>query len=258
MAPMITGKFKRSIRGGAAIVDNFVVAYFTDRARRVKFVNSVLGFAAHERMKARFPTVELPPDLADTAQLTLTSSRLSHTPGNVSFPELCTLVALARTRSVHRVFEFGTFDGNTVFHIALNTDDDCQIFTVDIPPGTTPLLTQDAGDVAFRTERSRGYRWQGTDAARKIHPLLSDSARLDVSPYRRTMDLVFIDGAHSSEYIRNDTALALEMTRPGGLIVWHDYLAWNDVTTFLQEFSARHQLYHVAGTSLVVHQVPAQ
>jgi predicted O-methyltransferase YrrM len=255
---MFSVKLKRSLQSGAAILDNFLLAYFTDRGRRVKFVNSVLGFAGHARLKDRFPTVELPPALADAGQLTLLFDRPSHRPGNVAFPELCTLVSLARARSVQRVFEFGTFDGNTAFHIALNTDESCQIYTVDIPPGTAPLLAQDEGDDAFQSSRTWAYRWQGVAVAPKIHPLLSDSARLDISAYRSSMDLIFIDGAHSSDYIANDTALAMEMARPGGLIVWHDYLVWNDVTTFLQEFSATHQLVHVAATSLVIYQVPAR
>jgi hypothetical protein len=69
---------------------------------------------------------------------------------------------------------------------------------------------------------------------------------------------VFIDGAHSAEYLENDTALALRMVRPGGIIVWHDYMVWNDVTTFLNAFSLRHTLQHLAGTSLVVHSTAGQ
>ena len=254
---MIGRKLYRSLRGAAVMADNFFLAFITDRPRRVRFVNSVLGFAEHERIKDRFPTEQLPRILEHTERLDIALSHLSHEPGNVAFSELCTLVSLARVQSARRIFEFGTFDGNTSYHLALNTPDDSQIFTVDIPPGTAPALKDDAGDRSFRDARRVGYRWRGSDVANKIHPILTDSARLDVSPYRHSMDMVFVDGAHSAEYIRNDTSIALEMVRPGGIVVWHDYLVWNDVTTFLQKFSESHKLSYVAGTSLVIYQAPA-
>jgi len=36
------------------------------------------------------------------------------------------------------------------------------------------------------------------------------------------MDLVFVDGYHSYEYVKNDTEKGWEMLRPGGIIAWHD------------------------------------
>jgi predicted O-methyltransferase YrrM len=254
---MITQKLFRFLRGGAVIGDNFFLAFITDRPRRVRFVNSVLGFAEHERLKDRFPTEQLPRVLEQTERLDIVLSHLSHEPGNVAFAELCTLASLARARSARRVFEIGTFDGNTSYHLALNTPDDSQVFTIDIPPGSAPALKADAGDPLFREGKRPEYRWRGSAVADKIHPILADSARFDVAPYRQSMDMVFIDGAHSAEYIMNDTALALEMIRPGGIVVWHDYLVWNDVTSFLQKFCRDHQLSHLAGTSLVVYQAPA-
>jgi hypothetical protein len=252
----MAGKLKRSLQGGVAILDNFVLAFFTDRARRVRFMNSVVGFARHERMKHKFPTEELPAMLAGSPGITLQFADLTHEPGNISLAELSVLAALVRVRNARRVFEFGTFNGNTAYHFALNTELDAQIITVDIPPGATPALRSDVGDVAFRPDGTRHYRWYGSPVAAKIHPLLVDSACLDVEPYRQSIDLVFVDGAHSMAYIRNDTALALQMLRPGGIIVWHDYLVWNDVTSFLQEFCTEHKLTHVASTSLVIFQAP--
>jgi predicted O-methyltransferase YrrM len=250
-------RLSRLAKGTVAILDNFVLAYITNRPRRVRFVNSVLGFAEHERLKDRFPTEPLPGVLEKTERLDIVLSHLSHEPGNVSFAELCTLVSLARARSARRIFEIGTFDGNTSYHLALNTPDDSQVFTIDIPPGSAPALKADAGDPLFREGKRFEYRWRGSPVADKIHPMLADSARFDATPYRRSMDMIFIDGAHSAEYVKNDTALALGMIRPGGILVWHDYLVWNDVTSYLQKFCKDHQLSHIAGTSLVIYQAPA-
>jgi len=253
-AAVIKEKMARLGRGAWTIVDSFVLAYFTDRPRRVKFVNSVLGFAVHERLKDRFPTVPMPALLRGSPPINLQIDGSTYIEGNVPLPELSTLCALARKLSARRIFEFGTLNGNTSYHLALNTPDDCEIFTVDIPIGEVPKLAQDVGDAPFRRREAAAYRWQGAEVARKIHPILSDSARLDPGPYKSSMDMVFVDGSHSAAYIANDTALAMQVVREGGIIVWHDYLVWNDVTTFLQKFSADHRLSHVAGTSLVIYQ----
>jgi predicted O-methyltransferase YrrM len=41
----------------------------------------------------------------------------------------------------------------------------------------------------------------------------------DLSP----CDAVFIDGDHSRKGVMNDSALAFELIRPGGIVIWHDY-----------------------------------
>lgn len=35
-------------------------------------------------------------------------------------------------------------------------------------------------------------------------------------------DAIFIDADHSERGVRNDTSLALEVVKPGGIIIWHD------------------------------------
>ena len=60
------------------------------------------------------------------------------------------------------------------------------------------------------------------ELSHKVTFLRSDSAKFDTTPYLNSMDLVFVDGAHSYEYVKNDTEKGLEMLRPGGIIAWHD------------------------------------
>lgn len=67
-------------------------------------------------------------------------------------------------------------------------------------------------------------------------------------------DAVFIDGDHSRAGVENDTMLALQVTRPGGIIVWHDYhnLGTVDVREVLHDYMRKGWgLKHVAGTWLV-------
>jgi hypothetical protein len=49
---------------------------------------------------------------------------------------------------------------------------------------------------------------------------------------------VYIDGAHSRDYITNDTNVAFELVSDGGVVVWDDYHRFApDVTAYLNERS---------------------
>jgi hypothetical protein len=90
------------------------------------------------------------------------------------------------------------------------------------------------------------------DIASKIQPLFGDSASFDYSPFIDRIDLFFIDGAHSYEYVRSDTLNALKCCRPGGVIAWHDFgrAGVNGVSRWLVEFSKQYPVFAVPGGSL--------
>ncbi len=80
------------------------------------------------------------------------------------------------------------------------------------------------------------------------HELVSS----DLSP----CDAVFIDGDHSRKGVLNDTELALQVIRPGGIVMWHDYhdLGTVDVRDVLHEIQKEFPdmpLRHVPGTWIV-------
>jgi predicted O-methyltransferase YrrM len=177
--------------------------------------------------------------------------------GNVAFTELAMLAAIVKTAQPHTLFEFGTYDGNTTLQLALNGPDDAIVYTIDLPPDNlSPRLRLDPGDRIFMGRATVGQRFKGIAAERKIHQVLSDSAAYDYSFLEGKVDFVFVDGAHSYEYLKNDTQHALTMLAPKGLIVWHDYLVWNDVTDFLNRLSKSLPLIHLKGTSLVLFMAP--
>jgi predicted O-methyltransferase YrrM len=230
---------------------NFVLCYFLDRARRVEFTNTVLSFDQRKRLVARFPTQELTEIFPDMSSLNVSLEDFRFKPGNVSFDELVVIATLTRHLKPKIVFEFGTFDGNTTLQMARNSPSDCVIYTLDLPEGQhRAMLRLDPGDTLMMGNSM--VRFQGREEARKIRVLRSDSATYDYSSLRKKVDLVFIDGAHSYEYVANDTEKGLEMLARGGVIVWHDYMVWNDVTDYLNERSGRLSLKHIRGTSLVM------
>lgn len=166
---------------------------------------------------------------------------------------LCQLCQLLQPR---RVFEIGTLRGYTTLHLALNTPPDARVFTLDLPPDRPAVPALQTTIVDDRHIRVHGaverYFFDDTAAAGKISRLYGDSATFDYAPYAGTVDLFFIDGAHSYEYVRSDTLNALRCCHPGSVIAWHDFgrFGVNGVTRWLREFSRNHAVYCVPGGSL--------
>jgi hypothetical protein len=161
---------------------------------------------------------------------------------------------LCRAIQPKLVFEIGTLTGYTTAHFALNAPEDCKVVTLDLPPGADPVLRTGGTDsihIGLNKERKR-YLWEGSRAAGKIQSLFGDSARFDYSPYHGRVDLFFIDGAHSYEYVRADTLNALKCCHPGSVIAWHDFGRGpiNGVSKWLVEFAKQHRVYAVPGSSV--------
>lgn len=97
------------------------------------------------------------------------------------------------------------------------------------------------------------YRTSHTAVTEKIHQLYGDSATYDFSTYYDTCSLVFVDGSHTYDYAKSDTAEALKMVKKGGVIIWHDYGFWKGVTRALEEIEQDQALglKNIKGTSLV-------
>ncbi len=162
---------------------------------------------------------------------------------------LCSICQLVRPSTV---FEIGTLHGYTALHIALNTQMSTRIFTLDLPRGfAATALPTTLGDARHidRSMESTRYVFDGKPVAEKITCLSGDSATFDFSPYVGSVDLFFIDGAHSYDYVRSDTLNALKCCKPGSVIAWHDYgrIGVNGVTRWLKEFARRQPTFLVPG-----------
>lgn len=174
----------------------------------------------------------------------------SYTQDIVSLALLCQIV------KPKVVFEIGTAKGYTSLHLALNSPDDCCVYTLDLPPDnkTPPALettVMDEFQVGMYTNSDK-YLFQDSSVAHKITCLYGDSATFDFAPYRERVDLFFIDGAHSFAYVRSDTLNALKCCHPGSVIAWHDYgrAGLNGVSRWLHELAQQHHVYAIPGGSL--------
>lgn len=173
--------------------------------------------------------------------------------------DLISLCLLCRALRPARVFEIGTFVGYTSLHMALNTPEESRIFTLDLPPArrSTSLRTTATDQKLIGAQVDRPL-FENVAAGSKVERLYGDSASFDFAPWHGSVDLFFVDGAHSYEYVRSDTLHALRCCRPGGVIAWHDYgrVEQDGVTRWLHEFARDREVYAVPNGSLAFHVVP--
>jgi hypothetical protein len=168
---------------------------------------------------------------------------------NVSWLELVCLAAITASLKPSKVIEFGTFDGRTTVQFAANTDPPGRVTTIDCMAGPV-----DFGDATgFCTPTTIGRHFLGSPRAGNIDVLTVDSQSTDWSPHRGTADLVFVDADHSRDAVLRDSRTAAMMLRCGGMIVWHDFLYLDGVTSALAELAHEMPIHHIAGTTLAVH-----
>lgn len=166
--------------------------------------------------------------------------------------ELLAIAALCATIQPRRVFEIGTYTGESTRVIAYNTPSDTRITTLDLTPE----------EFARRTGRQPhfvvGSAFHGTAEAVKIEQHVVGERGFDFAPYRNHYDLVFVDADHSYNAVRADSNQAFRLLRPGGVVLWDDY-TWTEqhpecvgVTRAVNELAATRPIYRVAGTRLAV------
>lgn len=179
-------------------------------------------------------------------------------PGGTSDAEAWILAVLAKDARV--MFEFGTCTGKTAYLWARNQPAGGTVTTLTLPPERADQVGGAAGDdpvaVAYAREESRFSRflYSGTATEERIVQLLGDSKEFDERRFAGQCDVVFVDGSHAYSYVVNDSAKALAMVRPGGLVLWHDYSPeCPGVFQALNELARRLPLVHLEGTTLVAH-----
>jgi hypothetical protein len=173
---------------------------------------------------------------------------------------------LAKASGAKWILEIGTASGFMARHLALNCGPDSRVWTLDLPEDAADatrfqLLKVDRDIVKKAPRGSPPAGWYAALApeADQIIQHLGDSAHFDFSGVHLPLDFAFIDGAHSYEYVMLDSVNVLLRMRPGGLVVWDDYLHyWPGIIRALGEINTVVPISHLAGTGQAVAIVPAQ
>ncbi|MCZ7599438.1 MAG: class I SAM-dependent methyltransferase [Gammaproteobacteria bacterium] len=176
-------------------------------------------------------------------------------PGGVSTLELSIPAIAARALQPRRIVEIGTATGRTTINLAYHAPD-AEVLTLDLPPEAPATALSSGPDYRALGLPRPGTLFEGQPEAARIRSVLCSSTTYDWSPLAGTVDLMFIDGAHDLETVRQDTATARQVMRPGGLVFWHDYGHVAGVTQALNELSADLPLVHLTDTMLAMLRVP--
>lgn len=198
-------------------------------------------------------------ELLNDDELEVTISPVKARMHNTTSFELMAICSLLKDNKSNVVFEIGTFDGRTTRAMALNLNNEQgKILTLNLPPASNNVsLSTSAVDVQLASKVISGERFINSPQKKYIHQLWGDSASFDFSPYLNSIDFVFIDGAHSEHYVKNDTEKALQLIRQsGGIIVWHDAHLFG-VVKYLRPWIIENKLpvYFIKDTSLAVARV---
>lgn len=231
----------------------FTIGIFFKRERAY-----LAEFAAHFGFETRrkLPAALLP-EVSPNEIIRESSALIIREPevvsGNVSLLELTLINTFIQTHKPKNLFEIGTFDGRTTLNMAANAPDGI-VHTLDLPDENIDTEFAITGDKKFVPSTSRKLRFTGRPEEQKIKRLFGDSATFDFSPYKNQIDLLFIDGAHTYEYVANDTKKTEGLMRERGIVLWHDYGTWEGVTRALNELYQTNLRYknlkHIKGTSL--------
>lgn len=147
--------------------------------------------------------------------------------------EILRALQMANQRKIRRVMEIGTAKGGTLFLHSKIAEPDALLVSVDLPGGQ-----YGGGYVPWRRMLYKSFARE----QQKIHLLQENSHALATKEKVRKvlggekLDLLFIDGDHSYEGVKQDFELYRDLVAPGGLIVLHDIAFSKDISSTVDRF----------------------
>ena len=170
-----------------------------------------------------------------------------------------TLILATSTRVLRpsKVFEIGTFDGCATSLFILNSPPGAEIITLDLPLEETREAGEFGGyiedDIDAVMERRLGSYPRSLGLEGRYRQVLRDSKEFDPEPHRGTVELGFIDGAHTYEYVKNDTEKMAVMMAGRGLVFWHDYGgkgSYRPLASYLEGLGRKIPVHRIRDTTL--------
>lgn len=248
-----------------AIVLSLVAGWFAhdlhlQRRRRRMRVQWPIRTAPLQELDPVFTPTELGPTLE--TEVSFVGRGPLTVPGGTSDAEAWVLATLARRAG--SIFEFGTCSGKTTYLFARNSPPDAVVTTITLAPDQTGDYVREEGDdrrnvrAALRESTHTRFLYNGTAVEPKVRQLFGDSKAFDESAWAGQCDLIFVDGSHAYSYVLSDSRKALRMVKPGGVILWHDYVGPEEEGVFrgLNELAAGLPLFHVEGTTFIAYRKP--
>ena len=143
--------------------------------------------------------------------------------GMLPVEDLVILIYLLAREQPAQVLEIGTYMGHTTRAIAENCPRTL-VHTLDLPPAfdaKADIVKLPKDDFHLIEKREVGREFAGLPCAERIRQHFGDSATWDF--YNAVgATCFFIDGAHTYEYVKNDTIKCFELCNGLGIFLWHD------------------------------------
>lgn len=143
-------------------------------------------------------------------------------------------------------FEIGTWRGESVVNVASEAK---ECYTLN-------LSKKEILQMGLTEQYANQHAFFLKDA-QNIIQLFGNSLNYDFSALNKKFDLIFIDGNHTYEYIKNDTEKIFKyLAHENSIVVWHDY-AYNPEAIRFEVLSGildgipnkfKNNLYHVSNT----------
>jgi predicted O-methyltransferase YrrM len=153
------------------------------------------------------PLEELIPEFNETREV------LTGFDGGCLPADIALLKALCRKFPVCSYFEIGTWHGESVRNVS-TVAADC--YTLD-------LTNEEISRKNFPDDYQQMIGNLSEGIANVKH-LKGDSMNFDFSSLDRKFDLIFIDGDHRYDFVRNDTVMVFRhLVHDKSIVVWHDY-----------------------------------
>ncbi len=164
--------------------------------------------------------------------------------------DIALLKSLARRFEHCRYFEIGTWRGESVVNVA-DVAQEC--YTLNLPK--SDILSLGLG------EKYADLHGFFSKSKSNIIHLTGNSMDFDFENLNKKFDLIFIDGNHHYDFVKNDTQKVFQhLVHDDSIVVWHDY-AYNPEKIRPEVFAAildgapqenRPFLYHVSNTMCAI------
>ena len=181
--------------------------------KRARFALGCTRIARHNTraLRAAAESASTPDDAIDAA--------LAHARGPAGLKpiqirsEIRAFLSLVQSDSPQRVLEIGTADGGTLYLLAWASSGRAQILSLDI-----------RSFESWRLRLYRGFARRGQHVEVFVKDSRLDDTRGAVQRFfgNEPLDLLFIDGDHQYEAIRDDFERYAALVRSGGLVALHD------------------------------------
>jgi len=169
----------------------------------------------HNYLKKKYPNkTQLPiVDIENLVKDTTTLNNFTFLGGGSLPTDILLLKSLAKQITNCSYFEIGTWRGESVINVA---EEAKECYTLN-------LSKEELVSHGFTKEYANLHGVLSKDKKNIVH-LSGNSLNYNFNALHKKFDLIFIDGNHQYQYIKNDTEKVFSnLTHKNSIIVWHDY-----------------------------------